>query len=163
MGIPLHRPPADRLSTPGHRGARCISGNGHARRCTHLATRLVSGTIVRARHCRIAGRPAGGMSVGLFIQAGFFASTDLPADRSQSVGAQLCSLLRTQCRPQVGRGVMAKEECLPSLSVAVRPDVSASVKPLHHIFAHSVWKNTLSPQCLSFHLLVAWRRRWRGR
>lgn len=42
-------------------------------------------------------------------------STDLPANRPQPVGAQLSSLLRTQCRPQVGGGVMAKKQCLPSL------------------------------------------------
>lgn len=112
-GIPPHRPPADRLSTQDHQGALYISESGHARRCTHRATRPACGTIVRARRYRIEERPAGGMSVEL--EPSVDISTDLPANRPQPVGAQLSSLLRTQCRPQVGGGVMAKKQCLPSL------------------------------------------------
>lgn len=71
-GIPPHHPPADRQSTPNRRGARCISGNEHAKRCTHLATRPASGTIVRARPRRIAETPAGGMSVELRTETCYF-------------------------------------------------------------------------------------------
>lgn len=71
-GIPPHRPPADRRSTLNRRGARCISENGHAKRCTHLATRPASGTIVLARPRRIAETPAGGMSVELKTETCYF-------------------------------------------------------------------------------------------
>lgn len=42
--------------------------------------------------------------------------TDLPADRSQPIVAQLSSLFRSEGGPQIGRCVIVGEQDLPSLS-----------------------------------------------